>query len=67
MIKHFEDTLKPLNDRLGESLGVKKIQVKDESSRSTILVRISYIAHSGNRVTRLAGKKAFYEAMGLMI
>jgi hypothetical protein len=43
------------------------IEVEIISSEEVVPVRLSYISQSGNRVNRLAGKKNFYEALGLMI
>ena len=67
MLQAFLEQIKPLNDKLGETLYMRKIQVQDQSSTQIIDVKISYISHSGNRVTRIAGKIGFYRALGLMI
>ena len=63
----FEEAIKPLNDELAENLRIKKIKVEDQSGARIIDVKISYISHAGNRVTRLAGHRNFYKALGLMI
>lgn len=63
----FEEEIKPLNDSLGIKLGIKKIGVKVQSNPRIVDVKLSYISHTGNRVTRLAGHASFYRALGLMI
>lgn len=44
-----------------------KIKVQYHGGARIIDVKISYIAMNGNRVTRLAGSKNFYRALGLAI
>lgn len=67
MKEYFDTQIKPINDELGRLLNMKKIKVEGDSTAQTIAVILTYTSHSGNRVTRKAGTKNFYEALGLKI
>lgn len=67
MKEYFEMNIAPLNNTLCRMLNVTHIEIKQESNEVTIPVTISYTSHSGNHVTRKAGHKSFYEALGLRI
>lgn len=43
------------------------IEVEIISTTTKIPVKLSYVNYMGNRVTRVAGTKAFYRALGIMI
>lgn len=68
MLDYFYNEIKPLNDRLGRNLNMKKtIEVEQDSHSYTIPVTIEYTSHTGNRVKRRVGTRALYEALGLVI
>lgn len=67
MTQGFAEAIKPLNDKLGNNLGIRKIKVEGQSSTRIVDVKLSYISHTGHRVNRLAGHDKFYRALGLMI
>jgi len=67
MKDYFDKEIKPLNDKLGTSLCMKKIEVEYRDVQLIVPVTITYVSHTGNTVTRKIGTKSFYEAMGLKI
>lgn len=70
MKEYFENEIKPLNDQLGRKLRVRTVRllpVTKIPSEYKINVKITYTSYTGNRVTRIAGRKGIYEVLGLMI
>ncbi len=65
-MKQFAQDLKERNDNLGKSLGVKKIEVEDDSWPQKVFVKVEMLGPHGPILVPTYMVK-MYEALGLSI
>lgn len=67
MLQAFNKMIKPLNDALGQQLGIKKIEVKCNSHSQKVPVKVGMLDSYGNIIFVSQHNVEFYLALGLSI
>ena len=67
MKEYFDMQIKPLNEALGETLGVQTIEVEYVEHRQLVPVTVQALGPFGEKVTVKAQNIPFYQALGLNI
>lgn len=67
MKQYYEFKIKPLNDRLGADLGIKKISILAENVEYDIPVKVSFTSKHGSQVTFTNDQLKSFSRVGLEV